>query len=574
MAEATLNDVSAKLSSQMRVDESISRGVHGLRDDFQKLYGIQEKLLRQMAEAAREGSGPGGTSSGPQSATTDDGKGLNPFLAAAIVAVTAMVTAVKDYFQNVTKLLKTLFKPVTAAIRSMFRQIRTAFRSLFRASKIGEYAADIGKSIRSLMGRIGNALKVLIPDPEAAQDAFKALKGYFTRVRTFFTTGGDDILKFLTDNSIFRVLKNGFMGIRNLLFGSFEADEIKLVKEFIGNIGKRIAGFFEPIKNFFSFAEDSPLGRIVARLKSVFSFAQEGSALTKTLGTLGRVIGRLAWPITLIMAVVDSVTGAFKGFVNTDGSIPEKLLGGLLGGISGLLEGLIGMPLDLLKSAVSWIAGKLGFEQAEEFLDSFKFTDIIRDIVMSPIVMLKRAFNGILEVIAGAVEAFDIPFVDEKAAAESIRGFKFDDTGESRTEMVARKKAEDAEAGEALDNYDAEQGLLPNKYKSRRAAAIAAKREGGTVVQDNTGAYRVAKGKGPQEIKEGQLKGKGAAFVGDDMAPPAGGTAPPVTIVNQDNSQTSSSGGTILAGETRPSTANGRAANTGFLSGIADDAAA
>ena len=48
MAEATLNDVSAKLSSQMRVDEGIARGVNGLRDDFQKLYGIQEKLLRQI----------------------------------------------------------------------------------------------------------------------------------------------------------------------------------------------------------------------------------------------------------------------------------------------------------------------------------------------------------------------------------------------------------------------------------------------------------------------------------------------------------------------------------------------
>ena len=574
MAEATLNDVSAKLSSQMRVDESISRGVQGLRDDFQKLYGIQEKLLRQMAEAAREGSGPDQTSSSPQSATTDDGKGLNPFLAAAIVAVTAMVTAVKDYFQNVTKLLKTLFRPVTRAIRFVFTQLSSTLRNIFRASNIGEYAADVGKSIRGVLTRMGDALKVLIPDPEVAQDAFKALRGYFTRIRTLFTSGGDDFIKFLTDNSIFRVLKNGFMSIRNLLFGSFEGDEIKLVKEFLGNVGQRISDFFEPIKKFFSFGEDSPLGRMVARLKSVFSFAQEGSAFTKTLGTLGRVIGRLAWPITLIMSVVDSVTGAFQGYVNTDGSVPEKLLGGLRGGIAGLLQGLIGIPLDLLKGAVSWIAGKLGFDQAEEFLDSFNFTDIIRDIVMSPIVMLKRAFNGILEVIAGAVELFDIPFVDEKAAAESIRGFKFGDVGETRTEMVARKKMEDVQVSDALDAYDAEQGFLPNKYPSRRAAAIAARREGGTVVQDNTGAYRVAKGKGAQEIQQGQLKGRGATFVGEDVAPAESSSPSTVQIVNQDNSQSVTGGGTILAGEARPSTANGRAANTGFVSGIADDAAA
>ena len=100
MAEATLNDVSAKLSSQMRVDEAISRGVQGLRDDFQKLYGIQTKLLRELAEAKREGGTSGGGGGGASPAKEAE-KGMNPFLAAAYVAAVAMVTAVKDYFQNV-----------------------------------------------------------------------------------------------------------------------------------------------------------------------------------------------------------------------------------------------------------------------------------------------------------------------------------------------------------------------------------------------------------------------------------------------------------------------------------------
>lgn len=544
----------------MRVDESIARGVNGLRDDFQKLYGIQEKLLRELAEAKREG-GTATSSKGGGAPESKEEKGLNPFLAAAIVAATAMVTAVKDYFQNLTKLLKTLFKPVTSAIRFVFRQLSSTLRSIFRASKIGEYAADVGKSIRSVLTRMGNALKVLIPDPEAAQDAFKALKGYFTRVRTFFTTGGDDFIKFLTDNSIFRVLKNGFIGIRNLLFGSFQADEIKLVKEFIGNIGKRISGFFDPIRNFFSFAEDSPLGRIVARLKSVFSFASEGSGFVKMLGTIGRVIGRLAWPITLIMGVVDSVTGAFKGYVNTDGSIPEKLLMGLLGGISGLLEGLIGMPLDLLKGAVSWILGKFGFEEAEKMLDDFKFTDLIRDVIMSPFVMIKRGINAVIEAIAVGVDS--IPFPGTSKVAQSIRDFKFEDTGESRTEMVARKKQEDTEAGEALDAYDAEQGLGKKKYTNKKLAQAAAG-PGETVVQDDTGAYRIKK-KAPQEIQAGQLKGKGAAFVGDDALAPVPTTGPSgAPIFINDNSSQVSGGGTLLAGESRASTGNAQALKTGF----------
>lgn len=558
MAEATLNDVSAKLSSQMRVDEAISRGVQGLRDDFQKLYGIQTKLLRELAEAKREGGTSGGGGGGASPAKEAE-KGINPFLAAAMVAAVAMVTAVKDYFQNVTKLLKTLSKPLRSAIAGLGR----LFKAIFREAGITKVINNISTTVRGAFSRLGTALKTLLPDPEAVQDSFKALKGYFTRLRTFFTTGGDDFMKFLTENSIFRVLKNGFNGIKNLLFGSFEGDEIKLVKEFLGNIGSRISGFFDPIKNFFSFGEDSPLGRMVARLKSVFSFAQEGSAFAKTLGTVGRVIGRLAWPITLIMGVIDAVTGAFKGFVNTDGTIIDKVIMGIAGGISGLLEGLIGMPLDLLKSAISWIAGKLGFEQAEQFLDSFNFVDIIRDIVMSPIVMLKRAFNGILEIIASAVEAFDIPFVDEKEAAAGIRKFKFDDTGESRTEMVARKKQEDIEAGEQLDAYDAEQGLSKKKYKTKKLAQAAAGPDE-MVVEDNTGAFRIKK-KEAVALEAGQAKGRAGQFVDGDLAPAESGKTPSVTVVNQDNSQNTGGSGTVLAGETRPSTGNDRALGTGFF---------
>ena len=558
MAEATLNDISAKLSSQMRVDEAISRGVHGLRDDFHKLYGIQTKLLRELAEAKREGGGGKGGGGGADPAKEAE-KGINPFLAAAMVAAVAVVTAVKDYFQNVTKLLKTLSKPLRSAIAGLGR----LFKAIFREAGITKVINSISTTVRGAFSRLGTALKTLLPDPEAIQDSFKALKGYFNRFKTFFTTGGDDFIKFLTENSIFRVLKNGFNGIKNLLFGSFQSDEIKLVKDFIGNIGKRISAFFEPIKNFFSFGENSTFGKIVARLKSVFSFAQEGSGFVKTLGTVGRVIGRLAWPITLIMSVIDAVTGAFKGFVNTEGTVLDKVIGGIAGGISGLLEGLIGMPLDLLKSAISWIAGKFGFEEAEQYLDSFSFVDLIRDIVMSPIVMVKRAINGLIDLLADGIQSFSSVLFDTTEIADAVRGFKFEDTGESRTEMVARKKQEDIDAGKALDAYDAEQGLGRKKYSNKRLAQAAAK-PGETVVQDDEGNFRIKK-KEATELKEGQAKGAAGKFVDDDLAPAQSGATPSVTVVNQDNSQTTGGSGTVLAGETRPSTGNDRALGTGFF---------
>ena len=563
MAEATLNDVSAKLSASTALEEVTAKGVEGLRKDFQKLYGLQEKLLRSLAEAAREGGTSGGDSEGASAAKEDPAKGMNPFFKLAIIAAVAVFTAVKDYFGKLGKMLKGVFKGVSKV-----------FKGFLKISKIGEYASDIAKSvkgsIKAVFAVMGKALKTLVPDLDPIKDSFKSVKGYFGKVRTAFSSGADDFLKFFKENSIFKTLKSGFTSIKNFLFGSFDGGDVKSIKSFASGIMQKVSDFFKPIRNFFS--ADGPIGKIVKIIMKPFSFLKEGSKFMGVLGSIGRVIGRLAWPITVIMGIIDGITGAFKGFTNTEGTLSEKLLGGLLGGISGVLEGIIGMPLDLLKSAVSWILGKMGFENAEKFLDGFSFTDMIRNIIFSPIVMLKRALNAILEGVATTVENLEIAGVGlpgrDKVAA-TLRGMKFDTEGdEAHTEKVARKKQEDKEAAEALDKYDAESGLSKKKYKNADFAKKVAK-PGEEVVQDNEGNFRLRKKKGAQEIKPGSISGKAGSFVGGDALAPAPTTMPGgAPIIVQDNSTNASGGGTVLAGETRPSTANGQAFKTGFVAGV------
>jgi hypothetical protein len=51
------------------------------------------------------------------------------------------------------------------------------------------------------------------------------------------------------------------------------------------------------------------------------------------------------------------------------------------GGITGLLNGLVGGLLDLLKDGLSWILEALGFDKAAKILDSFSFSKLIEDVV-------------------------------------------------------------------------------------------------------------------------------------------------------------------------------------------------
>jgi len=124
-------------------------------------------------------------------------------------------------------------------------------------------------------------------------------------------------------------------------------------------------------------------------------------ALAGRFGGLVKIFGRLFLPFTIITGAIGAIQGAIDGF--KEGGI----LGGLEGGISGLLTTIIGYPLDLLKSAVAWIAGKLGFKNAEATLNEFSFSTLISDSIGSIFDMVKGAFNWIGTLFTDPVAALE-----------------------------------------------------------------------------------------------------------------------------------------------------------------------
>jgi len=107
-------------------------------------------------------------------------------------------------------------------------------------------------------------------------------------------------------------------------------------------------------------------------------FGKIGSLLGSFGGTIkavSGVVGKLFYPLTIILTAFDTIKGALDGYAE------GGWLGALEGGIVGFVSSLITKPLDLIKSVASWIVGKLGFENAAEVLDSFSFTEIFTNMV-------------------------------------------------------------------------------------------------------------------------------------------------------------------------------------------------
>lgn len=168
----------------------------------------------------------------------------------------------------------------------------------------------------------------------------------------------------------------GIVGYFSEFFGGILGKIGKLLKigplfEKMG-LGKFISGLTEKFGNVFG-KVGGFFSKILAPFEDILSLLK--TKFTKFFG-IGKIIGKIAGPLGILFEVFRSIFSAVDKFKETGD------IGAAIGeGITSLVKNIIGGPLDLLKSVVSWILGALGFEQAEQFLDSFSFTDIIQEFM-------------------------------------------------------------------------------------------------------------------------------------------------------------------------------------------------
>jgi len=207
-------------------------------------------------------------------------------------------------------------------------------------------------------------------------------------------------------NNVVTKIGSIFTGAINFFKGIF--GEGSMIGNVITTIKTAVTGFLEPIiAGFKTISEVSgPIGKAVSFVKGALGsmmefFGMIGSKLSSfgtLFGAVSKIVSKIAYPLMIIMSVWDTVKGALAGWEE------GGFVGAIGGAIKGLFNGLVFGVLDMIKGAISWIAGALGFDAVEEFLDSFSFEDMFSDLVdavmfipkkiqefiMSPIETLKK----------------------------------------------------------------------------------------------------------------------------------------------------------------------------------------
>ena len=260
---------------------------------------------------------------------------------------------------------------------------------------------------------------------------FVAIAGFFEGLMSAW-----EMIKFPTFKRLFSPITNLFVKLKNLFTIGTEGTVIeKYMLKLKGGISK-IGGFFKMIGGFFKM--------IFVGFKNTLPFFGKILQFSKFLG---RILGTFTGILPIILGVWDGIMGAIKGFKETDGSMFEKIMGGIKGALVGIIKGMITIPLDLLKDLTSWLLSKFGFEDVAATLDSFSFSKLFTD-----------AFEGFFNLVKKILD-FDLTSL----LPDRIKKWM----GIKDKEKTKEKTKVDSNVSIGDKNYDASQRLGHSKQTIR-----------------------------------------------------------------------------------------------------------
>ena len=241
------------------------------------------------------------------------------------------------------KLMGTIFRRVFGGITGSVKNLKVVQKTSTFFAKSIKVAKDIFFSLK-----FTGQLLIL-----SAQQLASSLKASFGNLKSSFANGGRMVSKVVnTVMRPFRFIINGFKEAFKPIAGVVKT--LTGTKKAVGSFGLIAKGFFRPLSTFFKFA-------------------------FKVFAPIGRLFGKLFFPLTIIMGVFDGIKGAIDGVKND--AAGNKFVSGMFGALKGILVGIVGIPLDMLKDAVGWIFKKFGKEDVGEQIQGFSFSDMIGKVV-------------------------------------------------------------------------------------------------------------------------------------------------------------------------------------------------
>lgn len=276
------------------------------------------------------------------------------------------------------------------------------------------------KSFRSIVGFVKGIANLgtlglgskLLDDARAAIKAFKVDPSEITKsIKTMFDDtfkGIANLLKGTPDNpSVFTRITNGFIKQIDTVKDSFagikatitESKAFKGLTTFADDIATSIQKTFKPFKDAVMgiFGAGEAAGAAGKGGKAAGTLAQ----IIEPLKAIGRTIGKIFLPLTIILGVFDG----YKGF-EEEYKDENSILDGLRGAIKGIVDGFVGSFVSIIGAAFNLVLGFFGLDKTGELIGGEE--GIANDIRTA----LNETVGGLVDLITG-IFSFDPERVKE-----------------------------------------------------------------------------------------------------------------------------------------------------------------
>jgi len=390
---------------------------------------------------------------------------LAGLLFSPIAFLTGVVNGLATSIGKIANLLRTVASIFTHSIGRIANLLRTvaSIFTLGLSEKLINLLAKGFASLRVGLTRIPNLFSSI-------GTYFSPNGGFFEMIRKVMGLGVDGKPVVTTPKwakLAYRTWKNirGYFESLVSGIGGF----IQNIRGYFGDIVSEIRGFIQRLSNVSSELRNF-LRPFITSFQSAFR------TITVFARGIGVVLGRLLWPITLLMSAYDFISGFIEGYKK------DGIIGGLRDGVSKLFSNLIGAPLNMLKDAAAWVLRQFRFNESAEELKKFDFKKIITDIISWP-------YNTVLDLVYGKEKTPEQKAIDDRQ--QKIRELGID---VNRREMGIRSLKADAEHQGWLET-DESQARAVKKYTmaqkelDKMKAELESLRAGGsgsTVINQNT----------------------------------------------------------------------------------------
>lgn len=306
-------------------------------------------------------------------------------------------------FKNIISLVKNIGPNVEYARRQLsigFRMLTNAWNRTFIARISNQFLSSIQGFFSRLTSKFANITGIT--------KATEKLTKFLSNVKILFnsmTAPINDVIRAKAALGKFgeRIQKigNTFNRMRLAVIPAFDKfmDAVNSTKNFFLGIGQKISGIFskvmtaiKPVTNFIKaifepitklFRAGSGAAGLMNNPAMKFLFKIAGKGL-KAVPILGQII-------MIVEGLMGLVKGGIKGY--EEGGI----IGAIKGALSGLIDGLFGWIFDL----VGWVAGALGFEDAEKALEEYGLGDLVNDLLGFIFDPIEKVFGIIGDVFTG-----------------------------------------------------------------------------------------------------------------------------------------------------------------------------